>query len=60
MLFLMSGRVCKQAAQENVCSTRGAEQSAGFTCGLAWTGENSVFAEFEICSKGFIKGHESI
>lgn len=35
MLFLRAGRVCRQAAQENVTSTRAAEQSAGSTCGLA-------------------------
>lgn len=57
MLFLRSGRVCRQAAQENVTGTRGTEQSAGFTVsGLATSRR-----KFCLCStKGFIKGHGNI
>lgn len=56
MVFLRSGRVCRQAAQENVTGTRSAEQSAGLTCGLAMGRR-----EFCLCStKGYIKGHGNI
>lgn len=56
MLVLGSGRVCRQAAPEDITSTRGAEQSAGFKCELA-TGRR----KFCLCStKGFIKGHGDI